>query len=41
VRYSPSGRGWTVPTSQLPDVEAFCQSRHWLLIISDKRTVTP
>ena len=41
VDYSNADRGWVIPTTQLDNVDAYCQTRRWLLIIHDTRRVAP
>jgi hypothetical protein len=38
VRYSQSGRGWTVPTAQMDDVEAYCQAYRLFIVVKDTRS---
>jgi hypothetical protein len=37
VRWSAAGRGWSVPTTQLDDVVAYCQANYWVILIREQR----
>ena len=34
-RWSDDGRGWVVPSSAVPDLLAYCQAHHLLVVVSD------
>lgn len=35
--YSAAGRGWVIPARFVPDVEAYAQSRHELVVVHDRK----
>jgi hypothetical protein len=36
-RWSNTGRGWVIPSRLVADVVAFCEHRHELVVVSDRK----
>ena len=36
-RWSSTGRGWVIPSRLVPDVVAYCDHRHELVVVSDRK----
>jgi hypothetical protein len=36
-RWSYTGRGWVIPSKLVADVVAFCEHRHQLVVVSNRR----
>ena len=36
-RWSYTGRGWVIPSRLVADVVAFCEPRHQLVVVSNRR----
>ncbi len=35
--WSPAGHGWVLPLAAVPDVEAYAEDAHLLLVVHDRR----